>query len=76
MSKGFHYMGKTYVWHKKHLYRLPYESKLHFYGLKKCAKWNDGYYLGSSKKSLSQLLSMTVDIDESIDIVKDKDCPF
>jgi hypothetical protein len=76
MSKGFHYMGKCYVWHKKELYRLPFESNLKFYGVKKCAKWNDGYYLGSHRKSLSQLQSMTVDVDELINIVEDKDCPF
>lgn len=76
MSKGFHYMGKTYVWYKKELYRLPFESNLHFYGVKKCAKWKDGYYLGASKKSLNQLLSMTVDVDGAVKIVEDKNCPF
>jgi hypothetical protein len=77
MSKGFHYMGKMYVWHKGELYRLPYCVNLKWYKQIKCKKWLDkGYYLGSVKKSFLQLKEMTVDVNESIETRIHKDTPF
>lgn len=65
MSKGFYYMGKTYVWHEKRLYRLPYESNKKWYELLECEEWYDkktgkfrGFYLGSSRKSKLQIKAM------------------
>ena len=63
--KGFEYMGKTYVWHKKELYRLPYLSNMRSFGLLKCKKWNEGYILGSVRKSKNQLKAMNTDIFSS-----------
>ena len=77
MSKGFYYMGKTYVWHEKKLYRLPYCVNLKWYKQIRCKKWKDrGYYLGSAKKSFLQLQQMTTDIPEEIDIKQHEDTPF
>ena len=75
--KGFEYMGKKYVWHKKDLYRLPFQSGMNFYGILKCKKWTDrGYLLGAHRKSFSQLESMTVDV-EHYEIEKSTaDTPF
>jgi len=58
MNNGFDYMGKRYLWKNKELYRLPFQSDLNFYGVKKCTKWKDGYILGSQRKSLAQLKGM------------------
>lgn len=70
-------MGKTYVWHKKELYRLPYRIGLKYFGQIKCKKWScRGYYLGPHRKSWSQLESMTVDIEEDVSFVDHPDTPF
>ena len=74
--KGFEYLGKKYIWHKKELYRLPFTASFRSYGLLKCKKWKDGYILGESRKSLSQLQAMTTDIESDFVFIKDKDCPF
>lgn len=73
---GFSHSGKKYVWHKKKLYRLPFESNLRFYGLHECKPWKDGYIVGTQRKSLKQLRSMSV---EDIDFVfpqETDDTPF
>ncbi len=69
-------MGKVYAWKGKELYRLPFESGLRFYGLRKCKPWNSGYYLGQHRKSMEQLQGMTVDIDSFVQVIDDEDCPF
>lgn len=74
--KGFEYLRKTYVWYKKELYRLPYTSNLRSYNLLKCKKWNDGFILGMSRKSMSQLKSMTTSVESDFQFIKDKYCPF
>lgn len=77
MSKGFYYMGKTYVWHEKELYRLTYCVNRKWYKQIKCKKWLDrGYYLGTSKKSFLQLKQMTIDVPEIIEIQTHSDTPF
>jgi len=76
-TKGFAYMGKMYVWKKKELYRMPYESNQRFYGMIKCAKWGErGYYLGRYPKSFAQLEAMTTDVDFTIEDEAHEDCPF
>lgn len=75
MKYGFDYMGRTYAWHKKELYRLPFQIGLTFYGVKKCAKWKDGFYLGSQRKSRSQLEAMTNKRIE-FEFVESEDVPF
>ena len=75
--KGFEYQGKKYLWHKKELYRLPFERNLRFYQLKKVAKWSDrGYILGSSRKSFGQLKIMTVDVSWTLPVEEHFDTPF
>lgn len=77
MNKGFEYNGKRYVWHKKELYRLPFESNKRFFGWLKCAKWLDkGFILGSQRKSFSQLQAITVDVEWSIPNEHNPDTPF
>jgi len=77
MNKGFEYNGKKYIWHKKELYRLPFESHKRYFGVLKCAKWQDkGFMLGMQRKSFRQLESMTVDVGWSLPIVTHKDTPF
>ena len=75
--KGFEYAEKRYVWYKKELYRMPFASGLRFFGVLKCAQWLDkGYILGSQRKSFSQLESMTIDVDWTLQIEKHEDTPF
>ena len=70
-------MGKVYVWKRKELYRMPYESNSRFYGMIKCARWGErGYYLGRYPKSFAQLEAMTTDVDVTIEDVPHEDCPF
>ena len=76
ITNGFYYMDKTYIWYKKELYRMPFQCELRFYGVKKCARWKDGYYLGTNKKSLSQLMSMTHKIDKEMPIFESDHIPF
>lgn len=73
---GLFHDGKIYGWHEKELYRLPQMIGKRFYPKKKCAKWNDGYFLGSDRKSKAQLKSMTVVIDKEIQEIESSDCPF
>jgi hypothetical protein len=74
--KGFNYLGKVYIWHEKELYRLPFESHQRYFGLLKCTKWNDGYILGSVRKSINQLRSMTKDIESDFVFEQHDDMPF
>lgn len=75
--KGFNYLGKTYVWNKGDLYRLPYNVGYKYFGLLKCAKWlNKGLYIGSERKSFKQLQSMTTDIESSFIFHSSTDTPF
>lgn len=77
MNKGFEYANKRYVWHKKELYRMPFNSGFRYFGVLKCAKWVDkGYILGSQRKSFAQLKSMTVDVEWQLPIEKHVDTPF
>jgi len=76
MNNGFEYMGKTYVWYKNELYRMPMQVGRNFYGLKKCKPWNDGYIIGSSRKSMGQLIGMTTQIEAVIPVFDWPDCPF
>lgn len=74
---GFKFDGKLYGWKNRELYRLPQTIGKAFYPLKKCARWKDkGYYLGSAKKSFSQLKSMTIFINEEVQEIESEDCPF
>jgi len=74
---GFRFDAKLYGWKNKELYRLPQIIGTRFYPLKKCGKWSDkGYYLGSKRKSHTQLLSMTCFINFETEQIKDSDVPF
>jgi hypothetical protein len=75
--KGFNYLQKKYIWYNSELYCLPYESKLRFYGVRKCKFDGKHYCLGNGlRKSINQVKSMTTDIDSDFVFVKNKDCPF
>ena len=74
--QGFQYQNKVYIWHEKELYRLPYNVNLSYYGLLKCTKWNDGYIIGSQRKSLKQLQGMTSDIKIDFEFIKSNHLPF
>lgn len=75
--KGFHYLGKIYVWKQSELYRLPFHSGLRCYGVKKCAKWKDGAILGNGvKKSASQLEAMTETLELDFEFQEHSDTPF
>jgi len=77
MNKGFYYANKKYIWHKKELYRMPFESGVRYFGVLKCAKWKDkGYILGSQRKSFRQLQAITVDVDYNLPIEEHLDTPF
>ena len=62
-NKGFEYMCKPYVWKKKVLFRLPYESNNRCYGFLKVAKWIKN---GNHKKSFAQLKNMTTNVEIEI----------
>lgn len=74
--KGFHYLGKTYILKEADLFRLPFESHLKFYGIKKCKPWKDGFILGDKRKSKAQILAMLTDIETDFKFIEEKDCPF
>lgn len=73
---GFFFEEKLYGWKHGVLFRLPQRIGKRFYGLKQCAQWKDGYYLGDKPKSKSQLEAMTIVIDKEVSKIKDKDVPF
>lgn len=75
--KGFVYQSRTFIWHERELYKIPYTSHFRSFGIRKCAKWRDGYILGNGiKKSSSQLEAMTTDIEVDFQFQKNKDTPF
>ena len=74
--KGFQHLGKTYILKEADLFRLPFESHLRFYGLKKCKRWKDGFILGDKRKSRGQILAMLRDIESDFEFLKDKEVPF
>jgi len=75
--KGFHYLGKIYIFKETDLFRLPFESHLRFYGINKCKRWKDGFILGNGiRKSKGQILSMLSDIKTDFKFIEEKDCPF
>jgi hypothetical protein len=84
IHKGFNYLGKTYILKEDvinlaqaDLFRLPFESHLRFYGVKKCKHWKDGFILGNGiRKSKGQISSMLTDIETDFKFIEEKDCPF
>ena len=62
--QGFKYLRKTYIWKDGDLYRLPFVSHLRHFGLKKITPKNGFFVLGNGvRKSLSQVIGMTVEIE-------------
>jgi hypothetical protein len=77
IHKGFNYLQKKYIWHNSELYCLPYESHKRYFGVRKCAFDGTHYCLGNGvRKSVTQVKSMTTEIESDFVFVKDKDCPF
>lgn len=75
-KQGFQYQNKVYIWHKKELYRLPFQVGFKHFGLLKCTKWNDGYILGSQRKSSKQLQGMTTEINCDFKFIESDHLPF
>ena len=73
---GLFHNDKLYGWKDKELFRLPQKIGKSYYGLLKCKRWKDGFFLGADRKSKIQLEAMTIVIDKEISVVKDKDMPF
>lgn len=59
MKQQFTYNNKIYELRDGELYRLPYKAKdgRNMRELK-CKRWKDGWILGSSQKSLAQVMEM------------------
>lgn len=76
IKQGFQYQNKIYIWHKKELYRLPFQVNCNFFGLLKCKSWNDGYIIGSQRKSMSQLQGMTTEIISDFEFIESDNLPF
>lgn len=79
-SYGFEYLGVKYGWYKKDLYRLPFESKLRYYGLKLIKPIYIGstmcYNLQRKKITLKRIKLLTEKVNYNVEIVKDNDVPF
>ena len=78
---GFEHKGFLYGWYKKELYRLPSESGIKNYSLKKLEMIKvgrqKGYRCKRDKLSLVQLRDKTIFINKKIYRVQNnKDCPF
>ena len=77
---GITYNNITYGWSNKDLYRLPQMIGKRYYPLKKlkktCVGVSVGYRLSNDKKSMNQLQSMTIFINQKIDNINDNDLPF
>ena len=77
---GVTFEGINYGWKDKKLFRLPQYIGNRFMPLKelKLIKVGNkkGYNLNKKKKSLDQLESMSIFINQEIQLIKDKDCPF
>ena len=77
---GFKFNGILYGFNDKKLYRLPQMIGLRFYPLLELPQINvgntKGYLVGSKRKSMIQIKSMTHFINENIEIINDSDCPF
>lgn len=75
--QGFYYQSKTYIWRNGDLYRLPFVSGFRTYGLKKLTPKYGVFVLGNGvRKSLSQVLGMTTEIESDFVFPKSKDVPF
>ena len=81
---GFKYKKVIYGFKEKKLYRLPQMIGKRFYPLKEVALRSEnvggsiwkGYLLIGDRKSLKQVESMTVFINETVEKVISNDCPF
>lgn len=74
---GFKHDGVLYWWSEKKLYRLPQMLGKRFYPLLELNKWKDkGYYIARQKKSFKQLKSMTIFINQKIEVIESEDLPF
>ena len=77
---GFKFNTILYGFNDKKLYRLPQMIGLRFYPLLELPQIKvgnkKGYLVGTKRKSLNQIKSMTHFIDEQVEIVEDSDCPF
>ena len=77
IHKGFNYSRKTYIWKNGELYRLPFSSVGRTYGLKKVTQKNSFFVIGNGvRKSMSQVLGMTIDIEVDFTFPESKDVPF
>lgn len=78
MKQTFTFENKQYELINGELFRPPQMIGKSFYGLKKCARWRDGFYLGSKPKSMAQIkgmIELKIDkcsnCDEMVDFMDD-----
>lgn len=77
---GFAYKGVTYGWNNKKLYRLPYLKNKRSYALKEipfyCFKSTIVYNIQRTKLTINKLKFITAEIDFSIEVIYEQECPF
>lgn len=73
---GFVFEGTLYGWKNKKLYRLPQMIGKRFYPLKKLSFSNGRYSVNRKRKSIKQLMDMTIFINYEYEKIVDEDCPF
>lgn len=74
---GFYYNNILFGWSKQKLYRLPQMIGNRFYPLKEVKQNKSGlWYVYKSLLSTAQLESMTVVINQEVQVIKDEDVPF
>jgi hypothetical protein len=74
---GFYHENILFGWHKQRLYRLPQMIGTRFYPLKEVKQNKAGlWYVYRSLLSHPQLVSMTVVINQEVQVIKDEDVPF
>lgn len=75
---GFYENEILFGWHEKHPYRLPQMIGDRFYPLKKVGvyKARNLFYIAGKLRSIEQLKSKTVVINQEITIFEGDDMPF
>lgn len=75
---GFYENDILYGWHNKHPYRLPQMIGDRYYPLKKVGVYKDRnlFYIAGKLRSVEQLKSKTIVINQEVSIIEDNDVPF
>ncbi len=77
---GFTFNEVNYGWHKKQLYRLPFNRKNRSYGVKIITPVLIGstvcFNVQRNKVTINRLKEITKKVDWKIEEIKSDDCPF